>query len=306
MKNNTCAMTTDAIQSEYIGIKDLLHDFVNEVISQIRHAIKDRNIKLAFPVDGRVKQLNSVLEKVKEGKFTPKASVKEMQDLAGFRFVTLYKSEIPEIVRLIETIFPGPKRYNTKDRFGSDQFGYSSLHFVVKPPDSWKGIPHLSKFTGLQAEMQVRTLSEHIWAECSHSLNYKSSLNVPPGIKRPLHRLSALLEVVDSELDHIKKSHQEYKETVERLDIEGLLREDLNVLTFKKLLTVVLSAYQSVSDEQYAALDKIVEKDYNIGNLPFLVEVINKYLKNAPHNSELNHVQVLEIILANFKENNFT
>lgn len=198
-------MTTEAIQAEYAGIKDLLNDFVLEVISQIRHAVKQSNIKLAFPVDGRVKSLDSALDKINEGKFTPKASITEMQDLAGFRFVTLYKSETPDIVPRIESLFPDHKVYNTKDRIGSDQFGYSSLHFVIKPLDSWKAVPHLSQFLGLSAEIQVRTLSEHIWAECSHSLNYKSSLNVPPGIKRPLHRLSALLEVVDSELNHIKK-----------------------------------------------------------------------------------------------------
>lgn len=299
-------MTPGDIQAEYGKINNLLHDFVGEVINQIRHSVRDRGIKLAFPADGRVKQLDSVLLKVAEGKFTPKTSITEMQDLAGFRFVTLYKSDIPDIVKVIESIFPDHKRYNTRDRFGSDQFGYSSLHFVVSPPAAWKGISHLSRFTGLLAEIQVRTLSEHIWAECSHSLNYKSSLNVPPGINRPLHRLSALLEVVDSELDQIKQAHQQYKESVEKLEITELLKEDLNVLTFKKLLMVVLAVFKPINDDQYAALDKTVEKDFNIGNLPYLFEIINKYKRQVPTDQELDQKRALEIILTVFKENNYS
>jgi ppGpp synthetase/RelA/SpoT-type nucleotidyltranferase len=299
-------MTPPEVRSEYDGLVRLFDDFVNEIINQVRHLVRERNIKLAFPVDGRTKQLDSVLGKIAAGKFAPKKSITEMQDLAGLRFVTLYKTEIPEIVRIIETLFPDPKRYNTKDRFGNDQFGYSSLHFIVSPPDAWKGVAHLSRFMGLRAEIQVRTLSEHIWAECSHSLNYKSSLNVPPGIERPLHRLSALMEIVDSELDYIKKAHQDYKETVERLDIEELLKEDLNILTLEKLLKVILANYKPVSEDRYATLDKLIEKDFSIKNLPFLLEIINKYLPQVPHDSELDHAQVLNSILFHYKENNYS
>ncbi|QEC41559.1 GTP pyrophosphokinase [Pseudobacter ginsenosidimutans] len=299
-------MTVEEIQVEHASISELLNDFVKEVINQMRHAVKHRNIKLAFPVDGRVKSLVSTLDKVKDGKFTPKTSITEMQDLAGIRFVTLYKSEIPDIVRLVEELFPDHKSYNTNARFGSDQFGYSSLHFVVRPPEAWKAVSHLSRFGSLSTEIQIRTLSEHIWAECSHSLNYKSSLNVPPGIKRPLHRLSALLEVVDSELSHIKKSHQEYTNMIERLDVHSLMQEDLNVLTFKKFMMVVLSKYALVDDEQYALLNNTIEKDFNIKHLPFLLEIIQKYFKDIPDNPNLNHAQVIEIILARFKGNNYS
>lgn len=93
---------------------------------------------------------------------------------------------------------------------------------------------------------------------------------------------------------------------VERLDIHGLLQEDLNVLTFKKLMMVVLSGYKPVDDEQYAILDKTVEKDFNIKNLPFLLEIVQKYLKDVPSNPDIDHKQVIEIILSRFKENNYS
>jgi hypothetical protein len=52
---------------------------------------------------------------------------------------------------------------------------------------------------GWHAEIQVRTTAQHIWAAASHTLQYKQEGSVPAPMRRAIHRVSALLEMVDLE-----------------------------------------------------------------------------------------------------------
>src|SRR6185437_7926382 len=62
----------------------------------------------------------------------------------------------------------------------------------------------------LQIEIQVRTLAQHIWAAASHKLQYKHEQSVPPPLRRSIHRVSALLEIVDLEFERVLLERREY------------------------------------------------------------------------------------------------
>jgi ppGpp synthetase/RelA/SpoT-type nucleotidyltranferase len=51
---------------------------------------------------------------------------------------------------------------------------------------------------GLKAEVQVRTLLEHSWADFNHDMSYKGAFKIPAKWERELAGLAASLESADS------------------------------------------------------------------------------------------------------------
>lgn len=298
-------MTPEEINSQYSQQHELLEDFLQELVNQMNQQLKDQQIKLAFPFDCRLKSLDSILSKIAKGIFELKKSIFEMQDLIGLRFVLLYKRDIAKLENSLMASFPDSKRYSPQKKGNTDSFGYASTHYIISPPKNWSQIAHLKKFVGLKAEIQIRTLSQHIWAECSHSLNYKSNINIPPSLERPLFRLSALMEIVDNELSSILRDHEEYKAMVATLNLENLLKEDLNGLTVEKLLSTVFKEQGPLSESEYAILHKMLEESYEIRSVKQLLYAINKYKSNIGENKEMDHRVIMEIVLAKYKENNY-
>ena len=70
-------------------------------------------------------------------------------------------------------------------------------------PDDWLNVPTFREFKGLRAELQIRTLAQQLWAAASHKLQYKRESSVPYPIRRSIHRVAALLETVDLELERV-------------------------------------------------------------------------------------------------------
>ncbi len=63
---------------------------------------------------------------------------------------------------------------------------------------------------------QVRTILQHAWASISHSLDYKSTAEVPDEVKRTLFQVAALIEVGDglfekfrSDVDALRRSYSD-------------------------------------------------------------------------------------------------
>jgi hypothetical protein len=100
-------------------------------------------------------------------------------------------------------------------------------------------------------EIQVRTISQHIWAAASHKLQYKVEESVPPPLRRSIHRVSALLETVDLEFDRILKERQSYREN----DIPSTSdSEPLNVDLLGSLLNTFFPVVNRIEGEPYSEL----------------------------------------------------
>ena len=166
------------------------------------------------------------------------------------RCVFLYKRDIKLIERIVKDTFVIKKQCDTFDRLAENQFGYSSLHFVVQLPKEWLNVPSLSEFANFLAEIQIRTISQHIWAEVSHELQYKSKIDVPDNLIRPIYRASALLETVDLEFDRLLIEREKYKKKITSQADQGL-----NVDNIERMLDDLLPAENKDFFEEYAALN---------------------------------------------------
>ena len=103
--------------------------------------------------------------------------------------------------------------------FGPNQFGYSSMHYVISYSDERLSLPEFTKLRGLKAEIQLRTLLQHTWAAIDWNVRYKNKIGVPPQLSRRLFRISALFEVADDEFSNlsydIDKLRTEYRKELE-------------------------------------------------------------------------------------------
>src|SRR5690606_18797445 len=99
-------------------------------------------------------------------------------------------------------------------------------------------------------EIQVRTLSQHTWAQVSRKFNYKNEIDVPQEITRSLFRASADLESADIDLDKFVFERGRYLTHLEEQNIEDILDRKLNFDTLRITLAAKIpEKYRGESDE---------------------------------------------------------
>ena len=171
--------------------------------------------------------------------------VNEFTDLCGARVVTQTQYEVDRICQFIRDNFVIDED-NSEDKRAElrhDQFGYLSVHYIVQVKDRQAilDVPAPAAISQLKAEIQVRTLLQHAWADVSHDSLYKHQFEVPKKWHRDMARLAAVLEAAD----------KEFTQFVESLD------------AFAGNHTAYLSNEQI--EEEFSQLDTILEneKDQN-------------------------------------------
>jgi putative GTP pyrophosphokinase len=121
----------------------------------------------------------------------------DLTDLLGLRVITYFEDDVDRVGAMIEAQLPiDLARSTDKRRREPGLFGYRSLHYVVEL-DARLPAP-------ARAEIQVRSVLEHAWAEIEHDLGYKAPGAVPLPVRQRLSRLAGLLEIADREFVSIR------------------------------------------------------------------------------------------------------
>ncbi|MCK9412357.1 MAG: RelA/SpoT domain-containing protein [Prolixibacteraceae bacterium] len=269
-------LTEIEINSEYNSIKDSLMQFKDELIKSISKVLEESDIQLGFPILGRVKTLESIIKKQVEELFIMRKTIKEMQDLVGFRIVLLFNRDIEKVIEIIKTNLDVLRTYNTQDRLQDDQFGYSSIHCIARLKKAWLEVPMFKDFGDFICEIQVRTLSQHTWAASTYLIEYKETALIPKPLKRSISRLSALLETVDLEFERLLLEKQHFQKLQEESLHDNYLKEILNQENLIKILDKHLPEQNKSGTENYI---KAIEGLTRIGitTVSQLVEIIEKY-----------------------------
>lgn len=195
----------------------------------------------------------------------------EMTDLCGARVILHFQSQVARICEFIRENFTIDEvnSLDLKSRLNVNEFGYRSVHYIVSPKrNSIAGINVPKTLHTLKAEIQVRTLAEHVWADISHDRLYKTELTIPEEWKRNAARLSAILEDADKDfaemsaaIDSVNHVYQlQHQVAKARIDIEqlttlaGIQQKDPpeGVKTILKLLSIYHSL--NSTDEAKAIL----------------------------------------------------
>lgn len=192
----------DQLKGEYDRVYSSAEIFGVDLARQINAILQNSGIKTVFPVQFRVKDWASIQNKLDRITLKIK-NIHDLQDLIGLRVILLSPKDADKVCLTLESHFKISRSYNTLSRLKEDQFGYASIHYIISSRDNEQSWGYLENKENLLAEIQVRTLAQHIWAETSHLTQYKNKGTLPKSTLRSIYRISALLEVIDEELTRI-------------------------------------------------------------------------------------------------------
>ncbi len=199
------------LRSKYESVRPKYERLMNLVTLILKTAVLKKNIKL-HSMKQRVKDYNSFLEKVERKRY--KDPFRQCTDLAGCRLVCLFTSQIDEIKKIIEQEFDVIEITNKKSTKKYDQFGYLSLHMLVKVPKHRLKHIEYSDLKDLVCEIQIRTILQEAWAEIEHYLNYKATKEERnEELLRKIFSLAGMFEVADATFEDIHKGFSEMVET---------------------------------------------------------------------------------------------
>lgn len=152
-------------------------------------------------VTGRVKTVNSILEKAERLKVDFGDIPDKIFDIAGIRITCKY---IPDVYKVMELInsrkdvnIISIKDYVKKPK----PSGYRSLHIIAK-----YNVETLGGQSPIYLEFQIRTHAMHLWASIEHELKYKYQRNIPSTVQDRLFKAGIAAKKVDVEMSKIKET----------------------------------------------------------------------------------------------------
>ena len=191
-----------------------------------------------------------------------------MEDICGLRIICYYPSDLDKISKLLSSEFDILESTDKADLLEPDRFGYRSIHFIVSIKKEWSNAPNYRGLDSLKAEIQVRTILMHAWADVEHKLAYKKKEHVPPELRRKLSKLSALFEVADEQLDSLWEAKEKYKESLIPDKKRKIIRFDpsqgLNVDNLQAVLDLHFHDRPRTIEDVPHLLDELLEKNVTI------------------------------------------
>ncbi|WP_420312224.1 GTP pyrophosphokinase [Streptomyces sp. YS-B37] len=206
--------TEAAAEARYRERLALQSEFTPQLLGLVASLLKANEISVV-QMEGRTKTVASVVDKMRRKGEKYRGSRAEITDLTGIRIVTYYLQDVERVVAVLSEEFTVDWE-NTEDRRAPEapeEFGYESSHYIIRLDDKRAQFNEWRKFSGLTAEIQVRTVLQHAWASISHKLIYKREEYVPVPLRRSFARLSALLGVADEQFSGLARQASTLEET---------------------------------------------------------------------------------------------
>ena len=209
--------------------RNLTHD-INDILTRIvsKNNFRISNMAIRIKSEEALKRKIEIKNKYQD--------IKDVTDVVACRVILLFENDIDRFYKCVKENFD-VSEYNDKRKKSYDDridFGYNSLHLLIKFTDERCKMIEYSDYKNLVFELQIRTVLQHSWAEIEHGLGYKSQYEIPRDIRRRLTRLSATLELVDEEFVNISKAVDEYNKGL--VHTEKVLKTDININSLIKYL----------------------------------------------------------------------
>lgn len=130
----------------------------------------------------------------------------DITDQIGVRIVTYVSSDVAAVAGLIsDQLRVIDDKDLGQETASTGHFGYVSRHLQVALDPVWLGQPDAGAITVPSAQVQLRTVLQHAWAQFEHDIRYKGT--VPPELAPDLDRrftlAAGLLELADREFQLI-------------------------------------------------------------------------------------------------------
>lgn len=268
----------EELYEQYIDQKNIYNLFGKKVVDLIEGLLKNEKIEYQS-IDYRVKSNESFCTKVK--KKDKYKDIKDITDVCGVRIITYYSDTVDKVAEIISEQFEVDEK-NTIDKrktLDPDKFGYLSLHYVISLKENRLSLPEYQIFKDMKVEIQIRSISQHVWAEIEHDLGYKSDIEVPREIRRDFYRLAGLLELVDSEFVGIRNKLSKYKNDVKTYITDIKSKEEMEAEDKEEIFidNVSLKLYIEESSN-LNEITELISKSLNIKT--FKTQKLDRYIMN--------------------------
>lgn len=267
-------------RTEYEAARGLYVDYARSLGSVLSDCLTAKQI-VYHSITSRAKDPESFERKAAQ--LSPEGTAKypnpmeEITDKAAARIITYFVNTVDEVAEIISEQF----EVLEQERKASDdpaRFGYQSTHYLVKLSSARTALPEYVRFHDLTAEIQVRTILQHAWAEIEHDIQYKSSSVLPRTIQRRFAALAGLIEISDREFQAIDDENRAIQvEARRKIDIGGDLDK----------VEITADSVRAYLDKNYGSDGRMSEFSYRwtarlllrlgFANLAEVQECVNGY-----------------------------
>ena len=215
------------LMAQYESLLPVYTQMADVIPEKLKEFFDEAGIIVAA-VEHRVKAKDSLAGKLKlkGGKYK---DIFDITDLVGIRVITFYIDDVDKVASVLERLFEIDWENSIDKRkvHEIDSFGYLSLHYICRIPESAYMDPEHPELNKIRFEVQMRTVLQHAWANMNHDTGYKSGVEIPRVYMRDMSRLAGMLELIDDEFSRIRRELTDYRRNVQNLVASGNLEEVL-------------------------------------------------------------------------------
>lgn len=188
-----------AAAREYAKVQPALQVATDQFVALVTSILDEAGINY-LTVTGRAKSVTSFAAKAArlvDGRPAYTDPLREITDQIGLRVITYVHSDVQAVADLLaDQVVVHDDRDLGRETAGEGRFGYASRHLLVGH----------EQLDGRQAQIQIRTVLQHAWAEFEHDIRYKGSIpeEHAPDFDRRFTLAAGLLELADQEFSTIR------------------------------------------------------------------------------------------------------
>ncbi|MDR0639819.1 MAG: tetratricopeptide repeat protein [Spirochaetaceae bacterium] len=225
-----------ALQKQYEETRECRESITHELVEYVEKNVLASMTHLT--VKGRPKSFKSFYKKyLRYLRANPEQDKALIPDQIGVRVVCPFLEDIAVVEEACRKKFSVFEIEQKGSDYSFKEFGYESIHLLVKLPDEifakWK-----NDFVTV-AEIQIRTILQDAWAEVEHELVYKTEFTpYDEQMKRKLAAVNAMLFLADTTFQEIRtyqrqfryeldKRHDSFFKKVEEFTDNTIFREAL-------------------------------------------------------------------------------
>ena len=193
---------------EYSEGLPALQQATEEFVRLITSILDEAGINY-LTVTGRAKSVSSFAAKAARtegGQPVFPDPLRDIADQIGIRVITYVHRDVQAVADLLaDQVVVLDDRDMGEETASQGRWGYSSRHVLVGIEPGSAGADHGS-LAGHRAQIQIRTVLQHAWAEFEHDIRYKGTIPEvhAPDFDRRFTLAAGLLELADREFSTIR------------------------------------------------------------------------------------------------------
>lgn len=201
-------------RNAYAARRPALNAATDQIVDMVTTLLDDAGINY-LSVAGRTKSVASFAAKaarIVDGKAVYDDPLQQITDQIGVRVITYLMDDVHAVAELLSDQFVVlADRDMGLETASQGRFGYNSRHLLITLDPDLPVPPSHAALRGHTAQVQIRTVLQHAWAEFEHDIRYKGSIPAEHAsdLDRRFTLAAGLLELADREFSMIRDQLQE-------------------------------------------------------------------------------------------------